>query len=412
LSDYKDVYFNDTVFMARAKEYADTAFEFAGKQAGMITDELRATVHTAIDNQWTEKQFSDAMKSFQLRYTGDVADEAKQLNSRFRTGMNKALNEARMDIYQDEVACVALQYSSVLDEMTTQICIELDGTVWLKKNHEWEFYLPPNHFGCRSTIVPIFNDDDFKLTSADRKFPKPAEGFGGPAGAVVKPAGKPVPHPGYKTATPIPTPQFKKLDVTYDNMVKWAEDQGVNEWIAELSVSERSALFAYRKSSNVNKFLRDPSSSYKNKVALNKQISNMDSALSKSILKENTVFYRGINGGVNFNDIVIDGIINDAAFVSTSFYKEVANAFSGFGTDPLSMITTEIRVAAGKSFAFLEPLVETGANWRTAEVLLSKGGRYKIIEKIAGIRNLTPTLGEFGWKKYWKKLPKLILEAI
>ncbi len=49
----------------------------------------------------------------------------------------------------------AFQYSAVLDGRTTDICLSLDGQIMLPTDKDLPGLRPPNHFNCRSILVPI-----------------------------------------------------------------------------------------------------------------------------------------------------------------------------------------------------------------------------------------------------------------
>jgi SPP1 gp7 family putative phage head morphogenesis protein len=69
---------------------------------------------------------------------------------------------------------VAYQYSAIMDRATTPICRALDGRI----NRDFGRYKPPNHFLCRSVLIPITVIDDWD--GKEDSFPsiQPQEGFG------------------------------------------------------------------------------------------------------------------------------------------------------------------------------------------------------------------------------------------
>ena len=52
---------------------------------------------------------------------------------------------------------------SVLDARTSDICINLDGSIFAID----EGPRPPAHFNCRSIVVPLFWDDDVTFVSPE-----------------------------------------------------------------------------------------------------------------------------------------------------------------------------------------------------------------------------------------------------
>lgn len=56
----------------------------------------------------------------------------------------------------------AMQYSAILDENTTNICLSLDGRVVKPGSKEFYQYSPPRHYNCRSIWVEILEEEVFK----------------------------------------------------------------------------------------------------------------------------------------------------------------------------------------------------------------------------------------------------------
>ena len=49
----------------------------------------------------------------------------------------------------------AWQYSAIMDPRTTEICRGLDRKTYLSNDPIWSRVYPPNHYNCRSIVVPI-----------------------------------------------------------------------------------------------------------------------------------------------------------------------------------------------------------------------------------------------------------------
>lgn len=117
----------------------------------------------------------------ELNLQGNLA--AHRLDTVIRTNMFEAINEARFNTFTDpelDGFVVAMEYSSILDGRTTSICRHLDGRVYAADNSRiWNVYRPPNHFNCRSLLVPVtVVDKDVELTGEDPTL-SPQAGFGG-----------------------------------------------------------------------------------------------------------------------------------------------------------------------------------------------------------------------------------------
>lgn len=61
--------------------------------------------------------------------------------------------------YPEEVA--KMQYSAIIDDRTTDICLSLDGRVVAAGSPEFYQYSPPQHYNCRSIWVEILRDEEF-----------------------------------------------------------------------------------------------------------------------------------------------------------------------------------------------------------------------------------------------------------
>jgi len=91
-----------------------------------------------------------------------------------------AFNEARFDYFTDPSLngyVEALEYSAVLDDNTTELCESLDGETWPADSSIWDTYTPPNHFNCRSILIPLVTGDVWSESDGPKL--DPANGFGG-----------------------------------------------------------------------------------------------------------------------------------------------------------------------------------------------------------------------------------------
>lgn len=98
-----------------------------------------------------------------------------------RTNMFEALNEARYAYFTDPRLgdfVEGFEYSAILDDRTTALCAELDGKRFKKGSAIWEEYRPPNHFNCRSVLVPIIFTDEWSGRESVQPKQPPAPGFG------------------------------------------------------------------------------------------------------------------------------------------------------------------------------------------------------------------------------------------
>jgi SPP1 gp7 family putative phage head morphogenesis protein len=97
-----------------------------------------------------------------------------------RTNTFEALNEARLAEYTDPAVTdfvVALEYSAILDNRTTVLCQSLDGFTRSSTDPVWEIYNPPNHYNCRSLLIPITAIDGWDGEESPYPALEPQVGF-------------------------------------------------------------------------------------------------------------------------------------------------------------------------------------------------------------------------------------------
>ena len=98
-----------------------------------------------------------------------------------RTAVNQIATTAQFEAYKahDDIT-EEYEYVATLDTRTTPICMSLDGRTWRYDDPSGR--RPPQHWSCRSTIVPVV---DFKALG----LPTPPEGKRAAVGGPV-PAGQ------------------------------------------------------------------------------------------------------------------------------------------------------------------------------------------------------------------------------
>lgn len=99
----------------------------------------------------------------------------------YRTSLQESYAAARWQTNQqpeiDDILW-GYEYSATLDDRTTDLCSDLDGTRRAKGDAFWSRYMPPNHYNCRSIAVEIFKDEtDLAAATPVPKVPLPPEGF-------------------------------------------------------------------------------------------------------------------------------------------------------------------------------------------------------------------------------------------
>lgn len=115
-----------------------------------------------------------------LLWLDTLEDVPAYLNTLVRTNTFEALNEARYSEFTDPALSdfvLALRYAAVLDSSTTEICTALNDSIWKTDSTEWDVYRPPNHFNCRSVLVPITAIDGWDGVESPEPSIEPQDGF-------------------------------------------------------------------------------------------------------------------------------------------------------------------------------------------------------------------------------------------
>jgi SPP1 gp7 family putative phage head morphogenesis protein len=119
----------------------------------------------------------DDFKQPDKQIISDIEDELdKYVNSpEIMTAANtitsQCINRGRQGYLFDSdnlESIQAFQYSAVIDDRTTDLCLSLDGQIFKPDDIESQRFMPPNHYNCRSILVPItINEKKPKVTGLD-----------------------------------------------------------------------------------------------------------------------------------------------------------------------------------------------------------------------------------------------------
>ena len=177
-------------FPLTGKELAvlkDKAFWVTGITKERLVNQVKGVLYHALETGDMKLAKAELTKLFnEYLATGQIPVEGGQAAGIYknvgfraetvvRTNISQAYNNGRMTMLTDPVVdeiVEAYQWTSVLDDNTTDYCESIDGDVFLKD----EFVQPPAHQNCRSIVVPVIYGDTYKL--ADRPFPRAGRGKG------------------------------------------------------------------------------------------------------------------------------------------------------------------------------------------------------------------------------------------
>ncbi len=333
-----------------------------------------------------------------------TAQLSEKIAARFNTSYNQAYRlvetetayiqeRAMLDTY-DELGLEQYQICAVLDSKTSEICQDLDGKVFNRKDAKPGATMPPFHCHCRSTTVPYIEGllDDGGRVARDPETGKTVE----------------IPDMTYKewkekyvVSEDAGTNDEKsgmikvpKTDADWENMKKFVSDEEIDShfkesygvWNGGLTSSEASAVYAYTGDDyrDINDYLRrkkEPKPAFLERVK--QQVERIDTALAQFELTDYIRLYRGT--GRAGNDIITEEMIDmiladDLAYQSSSLKESVAKQFAlssarGSGKTPH---VYEICMPPGKGRgAYIAPMSRYE---NEQEFLIARGTKYKIID--------------------------------
>lgn len=142
------------------KFYNDRAFYITGVEEKYILDQSKNILLTGISKGWSNADMQGSLNDLFDKYlaTGQLMDGELMMPSRIetivRTNVTEAYNRGRLAMMNDPEISDAvpyIQWSSIIDERTSDYCSNMDEKVFRKG----EIEPPPAHFNCRSLLVPI-----------------------------------------------------------------------------------------------------------------------------------------------------------------------------------------------------------------------------------------------------------------
>lgn len=178
-----------------AKYFDGKSFTMTGKLTGDMTAIVQNTISQGIKSSatidevvnqiyeafGTEGFISKAAAESEMTKLLDAVSGggAARLHTVVRTNIFEAINEARYSFFTDpglDNFVEALEYSAILDSRVTQICEYLDGHEHATEGEVWGgMWRPPNHYNCRSLLIPITVNDKWTESAIPTQFPQ--EGF-------------------------------------------------------------------------------------------------------------------------------------------------------------------------------------------------------------------------------------------
>lgn len=153
------------------QQYTARAFTISGvestKALSRAQELIRAGMLRGASTKTVEQELRALFDPMVKSVNRDVLSSVRLTNI-IRTNVSEAYNTARMNLYRDpevEDFIVAYEYAAVMDDRTTDLCAEWNGTVVEASDPTVDRMMPPNHYQCRSEWIPIVKGEAYEKGS-------------------------------------------------------------------------------------------------------------------------------------------------------------------------------------------------------------------------------------------------------
>lgn len=164
---------------AKAKQ---KAFRVAGVAQLDLVSDVWTAIDRAIRDGTTLEDFKRAIGDRVRRaWGGSVDAPGHRLDTIFRTNVQSAYSAGRWaQLTDDDVmeSHPVWTFDAVLDDATTDVCEDCDGTTLDAGASWWDSHNPPLHFSCRSGIIPMTVEDAKGAMTSKAPTVQAADGFG------------------------------------------------------------------------------------------------------------------------------------------------------------------------------------------------------------------------------------------
>lgn len=161
------------------------AFKVAGIAQADLVQQVYGAIDGALSDGTTLDDFrGDMAEQLQSAWGGSVANPAWRIETIFRTNLQNAYGAGS---YAQRTHPAVLrtrpfwQFDATMDDRTSDICEECNGTTLRADDPWWNDHQPPLHFNCRSTVITLDEDEADEGEGPDDEGPdtEADEGFGG-----------------------------------------------------------------------------------------------------------------------------------------------------------------------------------------------------------------------------------------
>lgn len=178
------VHFIEGLSLEMADGWFDSqAFKITGDLTQSMIDDAITIMREGILDEWSVRQITNELGEVLSPLLGTTRKaERARLETIARTNMSTIFTQSQLAFYNDPGLngfVEALEYSAILDSRTTAVCNRLNGSIYRIGNSIWKFVTPPNHFNCRSVMLPVTVLDKWKEDkSSFNENQLPSKGFG------------------------------------------------------------------------------------------------------------------------------------------------------------------------------------------------------------------------------------------
>ena len=154
------------------------AFTASRINDGKLLDRLNAEMLVNVNDGKGLKDFLSMTKTDILDKVGMGPNQGWYWETVYRTNVQTAYNAGRMMGFEEDKP-LALHFVGIEDARQTDICHSMSNVIRPYDDPIWQKYIPPLHFGCRSTVRAIYDRDELpdEWTSLEG-IERPAKGFG------------------------------------------------------------------------------------------------------------------------------------------------------------------------------------------------------------------------------------------
>ena len=143
----------DTAYLSQLK---DQAFFLSGSIESDMIKKVYSAIKEGLDS-------GDTIANISKKISANLTSDLKRYSTTIaRTNASDAFNSGRMNFFNSQQMTPfieAYQYSAVIDDATTEFCRSHDEQIIKANDPLLGIINPPNHFNCRSIVLPIMTGE-------------------------------------------------------------------------------------------------------------------------------------------------------------------------------------------------------------------------------------------------------------